>query len=136
MTGAPPSSVAPAAFKPRERRDGLEAVLEHERGVPVGEQVHLGDARTAHGRAHEEEDVVVVGPRDAGHVVRPRGHRVEGVHDTLRPARRPGCEEDHPRLVVVGLDPTDVRPLVRTGELLEEYGGMVADLGGETVVFG
>ena len=95
MTGAPPSSVAPAAFKRSSEDDGLEAVLEHERRVPVGEQVHLGDAGAAHGRAHEEEDVVLVGCRDAGHVVRSRRHRVEGVHDTLRTARRAGREEDH-----------------------------------------
>ncbi len=119
-----------------ERADGLEAVLEHERRVPVGKQVHLGDAGAAHGRAHEEEDVVLVGSRDAGHVVRSRRHRVEGVHDTLRTARRTGREEDHPRLVAVGLCPASALPVVGVGEHFEEHDGIVADLGGEAIVFG
>ena len=121
--------------QPPERGDGLEAVLQHERRVPVGEQVHLGDAGTAHRRAHEEEDIVLVGPRDAGHVVRSHGHRVERVHDTLRPTRRARGEEDHTRRVAIGLRPASVLPPIGVGERFEEHDGMVAEVGGETVVF-
>jgi len=78
-----------------ERAFRIEAILEYNGGVPICREVHLHHSRDARERAHQEEDGVLVGAGDEGHVRCTCRQRVQRVQDALGASCRAGSEKHH-----------------------------------------